>query len=148
MRLESGEERRMMKLASAARDEIIAHARKDAPIEACGYLAEKDGVVSRVFRLTNADASPEHYTLVPAEQFAAVREMRKSGYELRAVYHSHPASQARMSREDLRLAFDCGLSYVIVSLAGEEPIVNSFTISDGAAIAEEIEMFPATEERR
>ena len=90
-------------------------------------------MVSRVFRLTNADASPEHYTLVPAEQFAAVREMRKSGYELRAVYHSHPASAARMSREDLRLAFDCGLSYVIVSLAGEEPVVKSFTIHDGEA---------------
>jgi proteasome lid subunit RPN8/RPN11 len=137
----------MMKLACAARDEIIAHARQDAPIEACGYLAEKDGVVDRVFRLTNADAAPEHYTLVPAEQFAAVREMRKSGYELRAVYHSHPATHARMSREDLRLAFDCGLSYVIVSLAGEEPTVNSFTISDGAALEEKIEMFSATVEK-
>jgi proteasome lid subunit RPN8/RPN11 len=137
-----------MKLASGAKDEIIAHARQDAPIEACGYLAEKDGIVSRVFRLTNADASPEHYTLVPAQQFAAVREMRKTGYELRAVYHSHPASAARMSREDLRLAFDCGLSYVIVSLAGEEPDVRSFTIHDGAATAEEIEMIAAIEEKR
>jgi proteasome lid subunit RPN8/RPN11 len=36
-----------MKLATAARDEIIARARQDAPIEVCGYLAEKDGVVSR-----------------------------------------------------------------------------------------------------
>lgn len=136
-----------MKLASAARDEIIAHARQDSPIEACGYLAVRDGVVSRVFRLTNADASPEHYTLVPAEQFAALREMRKSGYELRAVYHSHPASPARMSREDLRLAFDCGLSYVIVSLAGEEPDVKSFTIHDGEATAEEIEMIATIQEK-
>lgn len=136
-----------MKLASAARDEIIAHARQHAPIEACGYLAERDGVLSRVFRLTNSDASPEHYTLVPAEQFAAVREMRKSGYELRAVYHSHPASEARMSREDIRLAFDCGLSYVIVSLAGKEPDVRSFTIHDGTAEPETIEIVAAIEEK-
>jgi len=44
-----------------------------------------------------------------------------------------PASEARMSREDLRLAFDCGLSYVIVSLAGKEQDVRSFTIHDGTA---------------
>jgi proteasome lid subunit RPN8/RPN11 len=36
-----------MKLATVARDEIIARARQDAPFEVCGYLAEKDGVVSR-----------------------------------------------------------------------------------------------------
>jgi proteasome lid subunit RPN8/RPN11 len=137
----------MMTLAASVRDEIIAHALRDAPIEACGYLAEKDGVVSRLFRLTNADASPEHYTLVPAEQFAAVREMRKSGHDLRAVYHSHPASPPRMSQEDLRLAFDCGLSYVIISLAGEEPIVKSFTIHNGAALEEDIELQASIEER-
>ena len=136
----------MMKLACEARDEIIEHAREVAPIEACGYLAEKDGVVKRVFRLTNADASPVHYTLVPAEQFAAVREMRKSGHELRAIYHSHPANPARMSEEDIRLAFECGLSYVIVSLAGEEPVVNSFTIADGVASEEEIKMVATVEE--
>jgi proteasome lid subunit RPN8/RPN11 len=136
-----------MKLAREARDEIIAHARQEAPIEACGYLAEKDGVVSRVFRLTNADVSPVHYTLVPAEQFAAVHEMRESGHQLRAIYHSHPATPASMSQEDLRLAFECGLSYVIVSLAGEEPVVNSFTITGSVASAEEIKIIATVAEK-
>ncbi|MDR3437435.1 M67 family metallopeptidase [Telmatospirillum sp.] len=107
---------------------IIAHAREQAPIEACGYLAEKDGVTSKVFRLTNADASAEHFSLLPAEQFAAVRAMRLDGYRLRAVYHSHPASPARMSEEDIRLAIDPSLSYVIVSLASPQPVVKAFTI--------------------
>jgi proteasome lid subunit RPN8/RPN11 len=127
---------------------MIAHARRVAPVEACGYLAEKNGIVSWVFPMTNADASPEHYALVPAEQFAAVREMRRSGYELRAVYHSHPASPARMSQEDLRLAFDRKLSYVIVSLEDEEPELKSFTIQDGSAVAEMIEMIATIEEKR
>ncbi len=111
--------------------EIVAHARQDAPLEACGYLAERDGVVARVYRLTTADASPEHFSLVPAEQFAAVRAMRRDGYRLRALYHSHPASPARMSQEDIRLAADPSLSYVIVSLAGAQPVVKSFTLGDG-----------------
>lgn len=128
----------MLKVASQVLDEIVAHARQDAPIEACGYLAEKDGLVDRVVRLTNADHSPEHYTLIPAEQFAALRALRAEGYELRAVYHSHPASPARMSREDLRLAYNFGLSYVIVSLAGSTPEVKSFTVKEEQVFPEEL----------
>lgn len=128
----------MLKLTPQVVHEILAHAREHAPIEACGYLAEKEGVVSRVIRLTNADASPEHYSLVPAEQFAAVRELRKEGYRLRAVYHSHPASPARMSQEDIRLAADPGISYVIASLAGSIPDLKAFTVRDGVVASEEI----------
>lgn len=111
---------------------IVAHARAALPNEACGYLGEKDGVASRVVRLTNADASPVHFRLIPTEQFAAVRALRAEGFVLRAIYHSHPASPAVMSAEDLRLAADPGLSYVIVSLAAAEPVVKSFRV-DGEA---------------
>lgn len=117
--------------------EIVAHARAELPNEACGYLGERDGVASRVVRLTNADASPEHYRLIPAEQFAAMRALRAEGFALRAVYHSHPASPARMSDEDLRLAADPALSYVIVSLAAAEPVVKSFRV-DAAAGEEDL----------
>jgi proteasome lid subunit RPN8/RPN11 len=118
----------MLTITREALAAIVDHARRDAPIEACGYLAAKEGVVGQTFALTNADASPEHYSLIPAEQFAAIRRIRQAGSDLRAVYHSHPASPARMSAEDVRLAVDPGLSYVIVSLAGPEPVVKSFTV--------------------
>ena len=121
----------MLRISAEVLNEIITHAWQDAPIEACGYLAEKGGVVDRVFRLTNADASTDHYSLVPAEQFAAVREMRSTGHRLCGVYHSHPASPARMSEEDLRLAADPTLAYVIVSLAASGPVVRAFTVNDG-----------------
>lgn len=124
-------------VSRAALAEMIAHARADLPNEACGYLGEKGGVVGRVIRLTNADASPEHYSLLPAEQFAAVQALRSEGFVLRAVYHSHPESPARMSAEDLRLAADPGLSYVIVSLEAAEPVIKSFRV-DGTAGEEEL----------
>jgi len=130
-----------LRITTGALAEMVAHAQDDAPLEACGYLGERDGTVGRVVRLTNADASPEHYSLVPAEQFAAVRALRREGWRLRAVYHSHPASPARMSAEDLRLALDRSLSYVIVSLAGAEPTVKSFRV-DEAAGEEEILAIP------
>jgi proteasome lid subunit RPN8/RPN11 len=137
----------MLKIASPALAEIVAHAGADAPIEACGYLGEKGGIVRRVVRLRNVDASPEHFSLDPKEQFAAVRQLRSEGCRLRAVYHSHPASPARPSQEDIRLAFDPALSYVIVSLAEGKPVAKSFTIRQGAAEPEEVEVLAPVEEK-
>lgn len=128
----------MLKLTASAVAELIAHAHADAPIEACGYLGEKDGIVNQVVRLTNVDASSQHFSLDPKEQFAAVRQMRTAGFRLRAVYHSHPASPARPSQEDIRLAFDPSLSYVIVSLAETTPVVKAFTIRDGAVTPDDM----------
>ncbi len=128
----------MLTLAASDVEGIIRHAREHVPIEACGYLGEKDGVVQRVIRLKNVDASPEHFSLDPKEQFSALRQMRSEGYSLRAVYHSHPASPARPSQEDIRLAFDPQISYVILSLAGPEPDVKSFRIQAGIVEREEI----------
>ena len=47
----------MLKIHKVVIERIIAHAGKEAPLEACGYLAEKDGVVAADYPLTNADAS-------------------------------------------------------------------------------------------
>lgn len=115
---------------------LIQHAQSDAPVEACGYLAENDEIVIAAFPMKNVDASSEHFSFEPGEQFAAVRQMRAAGLRLRAVYHSHPATPARPSPEDIRLANDPSLSYVIVSLAGPQPDVKSFRIRDGQTTAE------------
>ncbi len=120
--------------------QIIDHARKDSPIEACGYLAEKEGVVDRFFSLSNIDQAEDHYTLDPKEQFATVKTVRKEGRKMSAVYHSHPESPARMSVEDIKLAYDPNISYVICSLLGAEPVVKSFRCVKGVVDTEELEI--------
>lgn len=136
----------MSKITEEVIRAIVAHGRADAPIEACGYLGASNGIAVESIRLTNVDRSPEHFSLDPAEQFAAARNLRKSGRQLLAVYHSHPASPARPSQEDIRLAFDPSLSYVIVSLAAAEPDVRSFSIRNGVVTAEPIEIVQSTQE--
>ena len=120
---------------------MIKHAREAAPNEDCGLLAgtEEDGVrtVERVFYLTNVDHSPEHFSLDPKEQFAAVKEMRAAGLRLLGNWHSHPATPSRPSEEDKRLAFDSGASYFILSLAGGEPVLNSFHVSQEKEVTKE-----------
>ncbi len=112
-------------------DSIIEHARNDAPLEACGYLAEKDGIVSLHLPLTNVDAAAEHFSLSSSEQFSAIRKIRGLGMRLYAVYHSHPQSPARPSAEDIRLAYDPEISYVIISLQNGNDTVASFKIKNG-----------------
>jgi proteasome lid subunit RPN8/RPN11 len=66
----------------------------------------------------------------PKAQFQVGREARKDGLEILANYHSHPETPARPSLEDIRLAFDPNISYVIVSLAAEMPDIKSFSIKN------------------
>lgn len=96
---------------------MILAARKAAPLEACGLLAGKDDTITRFYELTNADASEDHFSMIPEEQFQAVRDMRDAGLEMLGIWHSHPSSPPEMSAEDLRLAYTPDTIYVIVSLS-------------------------------
>lgn len=130
----------MLRIPQQIIDELIGHARQGLPEEVCGYLAGTGSEVTRQFRLTNIDHSNEHFSFDPAEQFQVVREARKAGLEILANYHSHPESPARPSQEDIRLAFDPNICYVIVSLAAELPDVKSFRIQNGEVEKEEIQV--------
>lgn len=130
----------MLQITQDVYDAVITHALEVFPIEACGYLGEKDGVVSKAIAMTNADNSKEHFSFVPAEQFAVVKEFRAEGLHPSVVYHSHPETPARPSEEDIKLAYDPNISYVIVSLAEDEPVMKSFLIKNGTVEQEEIKI--------
>jgi proteasome lid subunit RPN8/RPN11 len=134
-----------MKMTRKIWDKIVVHAKKDAPIEACGYLAEKNGIIVRQYPLKNIDESGEHFTFNPKDQFKAVRDMRSKRLMLFGVYHSHPASPARPSEEDIRLAYDPTISYVIISLAHGKETVKSFKIQKGKVKQEEIKIIEENE---
>ncbi len=124
--------------------EIVDYARKFAPIEACGLLGGRingeERTVEKVYFLTNVDNSPEHFSLDAKEQFAAVKDMRQNSWVLIGNYHSHPASPARPSAEDKRLAFDPLASYLILSLLDNVPVLKAFTIVQGTVSEEKIEI--------
>ncbi len=131
----------MLKIPQAIYDDIIAHAREGFPLEVCGILGGNDGVVSACFRMTNTDASNEHFMMDPREQFAVIKELRARGLEMLVIYHSHPETPARPSAEDIRLALTPNVSYAIVSLAvPETPVLRSFRISAGQVEPEEVEI--------
>ena len=128
----------MLTISQNIVDQLFEHANSGLPEEVCGYLAGSGRKVTIPYPLTNVDHSPEHFSFDPAEQFKVVREVRKAGLEILANYHSHPESPARPSEEDIRLAYDPNISYVIVSLAAAEPDIKSFRIREGVVEKEPI----------
>lgn len=130
----------MLRISQQIIDQLFDHAKTGLPEEVCGYLAGTDREVTKHFPLTNIDHSPEHFSFDPAEQFQVVREVRKAGQVILANYHSHPETPARPSVEDIRLAYDPEISYVIVSLAAEVPDIKSFRIRNGEVEKEEIQV--------
>ena len=126
-----------MEIKKEVVDAIIAQGAKELPNECCGYLASKDGVVIAHYELYNTDQSPEHYSMDPKEQFNTVRAIRDAGYQVAAVYHSHPETPARPSIEDIALAYDPTISYVIISFAEETPYAKSFKIASEKVTPEE-----------
>lgn len=118
----------MIKIKKRIYDEIVAHAKEIFPVECCGYLAGINGEITRIFKMTNVDHSPEHFSFDPKEQFAAVKTARAEGLTMMSVYHSHPESPARLSQEDIRLLNDPNMVYLIVSLMESAPDVKGFKI--------------------
>lgn len=115
-------------------DTMLQAARQALPLEACGLCGGRDGRVTQGRVLTNADASAEHYALLPDEQFAAIRGFRADGLRLLAIWHSHPATPARLSAEDLRLAYTPDVVYLVLSLAdARAPDLRGYTVSGGEA---------------
>jgi proteasome lid subunit RPN8/RPN11 len=129
-----------MKIEQSVYDAVVKHLQSDTSIELCGYLCEKDGVMVKHVELTNVDNSIDHFTMDPKEQFGVIKLCRAEGLKPSAVYHSHPETPARPSQEDIRLAFDPTISYVIVSLAAETPDMKSFKIKAGEVAPEAVEV--------
>ena len=126
-------------------DDLVAHARSEAPNECCGLIAGVDGVATRVFRVTNSEASPFMYVMEPREQLRIMDEIDDAGWDLLAIYHSHTRSAAYPSRTDVELAFYPQTAYLIVSLADRDrPEIRAFRIARTAAEGERIAELPVT----
>lgn len=131
-----------MNILDSAYNELRDHARREAPIEACGYLAGQGDTVTHYFPMTNVDHSPEHFSFDPKEQFAVIKAARNEGLTLLGNFHSHPETPARPSEEDIRLAYDPDITYVIGSLATAEFTVRAFQIQNGTATPVPLEVTP------
>lgn len=133
--------RAVLELKKQHLEEMIAHARMERPLEACGILAGRNGCAVRLYRARNADQSCVSYRLEPEEQYRIFMDIEKQGLDILAIYHSHPSSSPIPSETDLKQAYYPEAIYLVVSLADpEQPQVRAFRIVDDEFTEEEIEV--------
>ena len=140
----------MLTLARATYDAIVAHAKRDHPIEACGLVAGPEGSdrPERYIEMVNAAASPTFYEYDSIDLLALYREMDDRDEEPVVIYHSHTETEAYPSVTDVKLANEPGAHYVLVSTRehgnNEGPVeFRSYRIVDGVVTEEEVNVVPA-----
>jgi [CysO sulfur-carrier protein]-S-L-cysteine hydrolase len=129
-----------MMIPADMRDDLIAHAREDAPDECCGMIAASGGRAVALYRARNAAASPLRYEINGHEQYRIQMEIEDRGWDLGAIYHSHTRSAPYPSQTDINLAFYPEALYLIVGVAGSEPELRAFRIVDARVREVEIDV--------
>ena len=138
-----------MRISRELLDEVIAHARADAPNECCGMIASRDGEAVAVHRARNAAASPLKYEVHSDDLHRILQGIDEDGLELGAIYHSHTRSEPVPSQTDINLA-DIGKPplprypgtlYVIVGLKdAAQPDVRAWSIALGEVSEVQLEV--------
>jgi proteasome lid subunit RPN8/RPN11 len=122
-----------MTLAPGLLEQIIEHAQACYPLEGCGLIAgPRAGEAARFIAMDNVLGSSTAYEMDPAQLIRTMRDLRESGQELVAIYHSHPFGPANPSATDVQRAYYPDAIHVIVSLSERErPRAAAFVISAG-----------------
>ena len=138
----------MLRLPRRLYDEVIVHCHREYPKEASGILVGRDGAVEQVFAMTNVDKSPISYTFDPLEHLRVEKEIRKTGLQFLAIYHSHTATQAIPSPVDVARASEPGVEllmpdvdYVLVSLQHRaSPVMKNYTIRQRQILQDDLQL--------
>ena len=134
-----------MNISQSLLDDVIAHAREDAPNECCGVVAVvelgADAVpqgtgcrrAMRVYRAVNTVASPLKFEIDGKELLGLIDAIESDGHELGAIYHSHTRTAPYPSQTDINFAAGWpGVEWIIVGLADRDaPEVRSYLIDGG-----------------
>ena len=123
----------MIVLQPSQLNEILGNAREAEPAECCGLISgTTEGTAKTIFALRNIAADKTvSYEAAPEDLFAAQRQMRERDEQLLGIYHSHPRSaEPAPSETDVRLAYYPQAVYFIIGLAGRQPVMRAFRISE------------------
>lgn len=136
----------MLTITAEVVEQIVAHARRDHPDEACGVVAGPAGSdrPERFVPMANAARSPTFYEFDSGDLLRLYRDLDARGEEPVVIYHSHTGTEAYPSRTDVSLAAEPGAHYLLVSTRDpEQAEVRSFRIVDGTVSEEEVRVVPA-----
>jgi proteasome lid subunit RPN8/RPN11 len=127
-----------VRIAADLLEQVVEHARRDAPDECCGLLGVREGAAVGVHPAENLAHSPFRFEIGGRDLLQAMH-LDDAGEAPGAIYHSHTRSEPYPSQTDINFAKEWpGWEWLIVGLAGDEPVVRSYLIEDG--VVREVEV--------
>ncbi|MEW6403451.1 MAG: M67 family metallopeptidase [Chloroflexota bacterium] len=97
---------------------MIHYVEAEVPLEACGLLGGTDSRVESVHFVRNQAQSPVRFVMDPRQQLDAFEEIKSSGQELLAIFHSHPAGPETVSVTDIAEAAYPVVHIILAHLGG------------------------------
>jgi len=111
--------------------QMLEHLSLSLPLEGCGFLAGEEGLVTRVYGISNQLASPSAFEMEPQQQLIAMMDIEDRGLDLLAIFHSHPVGPEYPSAVDVSAAYYPEAISLVISFAGtEQPVARAFYIQD------------------
>jgi proteasome lid subunit RPN8/RPN11 len=135
-----------MDIAAELLDQIVAHARAEAPNECCGVVAVvpvEDGRPVQAVRVRparNIHASPKRFEIDGKDVLAAINEFDEACWDIGATYHSHTHTAPYPSQTDINFAASWpGVEWIVVGLSDPAaPEIRSYLIEGGTVREVEI----------
>ena len=132
----------MLTIARPFLDQMLDHLQACYPLEGCGLLAgDEHGRVTAVYPIANILQSPTAYEMDPELQIEAMLALEAAGWQMLAIYHSHPRGPEHPSATDIALAYYPEALHLIVSLREPTaPVVRAFRITGQEVVEQKIKV--------
>ncbi len=138
-----------MDISQELLEQILAHARAEAPGECCGVVAVEpgsDGTQARAVRVQLAvnaaeeKLRPLRFEIDGLEVQKLLDSIEDDGLALGSIYHSHTRTAPKPSQTDINFAKGWpGVEWIIVGLAEpDRPEIRSYLIEEG--VVREVEI--------
>lgn len=116
----------MFQITRSVWEEMLSHARSDAPLECCGLLLGSTSLMDELLACTNEHRSPVSFSIPPTQLLDAFRDMRARNLRLLGIYHSHPRGPEHPSTRDIDEFEYPDVSYWVISLNRPTAVVRCF----------------------
>jgi proteasome lid subunit RPN8/RPN11 len=121
----------VLRLSPEHLQQMLKEVSNQYPEEACGLVAGLGWESKQVYPVENKLHSSVRFLMEPEQQVRFLLEIEANGWELLAIYHSHPNGPDTPSATDIaEIAFPDAIT-IIWSRAGGEWKYRGFNIQDG-----------------
>ena len=110
---------------------MLQYVQGNLPEETCGLLAGLKNTSTWVYPIVNELHSPTRFRMEPQQQLNALLDIDKKGWDLLAIYHSHPHGPELPSETDILEHYYPDTFCLIWSFGDTGWICRAFQIQNG-----------------